>query len=1090
MKKLKKIILFLFIIIFSLKINTNSIFAATLSQDGLEIILTTDKEEYNQDEQIVATLTVTNTNIFTITNISLENIIPEGYMLVDNFEKTKQVKSLSAGETATLTVTYTISENEQTSNITPNTGDCSKITFWSVLLILAAIGIILILKKKKWKNFLSLFLCIIMISVNIMYTSIQINANEIDIKTIEIETIVKINKENIIIRAKVDYQSLLNENQTTYTVKFDSNGGSLVESQIIDEGNQVKKPDTPTRVGYIFVNWYSDSELKTPYDFSNVITKDIILYAKWEIQNQEVSKYPLNLDENDPDVEIYDLKTNIKSIVVGETEIVKFTSEIFANIVLEEKTVAIIDLNQNVIGYMNDDGIEGDEIASDGIYTLQTSLSNSQEAYITYYVAVKNLISDISVSIGFYIPLSDDEIREMEIVDTQISKLLSEISDYEKTEQHKQINALFEKLITDGLIVNDSVDYDSSYKFYSFQYSCGVQGGISLKDYENDLINSSIREENSEKQEMKDKEKNDFFSESIQNDSVGVDYNVINYENTRDVIILNGFEDSTFRRNYYNKLKNDWNNIGLNTIVDVDVTIQDMKNLADFDVIVFAMHGGLTHDTKTPALLINEMVTSTTDKLYSYELNTRKSVIRLSSNNTLKYGILPQFFTDSYNINDFDKTLIFSETCEFYGCDCYNTTPDYTMAQTFINLSAEAVIGYHNSVGAKYSRNIMKKTIEETFNGATIENALNTATTYYGKNDNLQNISEDKYIAYPIIDGNKNFILRSNGILTGNVLNASDSSPISRALIRIYDDGIFALTSTRTNTQGFFTIDGLSPGIYIMKITAGSYKSVRMEIEIKEGQITYLATSLLMKVKGLNNSYANGIISNSITAEGIDGVLIQMRNNWNNRNGKVLHTALTNENGYYEIKYNPGVYTLELSKDGFITNYINIFIGIIDLNSQNATLSPIAVEGTYRIVLTWGEYPDDLDSHVYGTYSNGNPFHVYYSHMYAYDTNDKTQICNLDIDDTTSYGPETITLNVINSKPYYYYVHHYSGSGAISTSNATVQVYRGSENIATFHAPTNQGTETYWNVFAIVNGELVIKNTITSSKDTAYVNME
>ena len=57
--------------------------AASDSQDGFEVTLTTDKEEYSKGEEIAATLTVTNTNDTAVSNVSLENLIPDGYKLAD-----------------------------------------------------------------------------------------------------------------------------------------------------------------------------------------------------------------------------------------------------------------------------------------------------------------------------------------------------------------------------------------------------------------------------------------------------------------------------------------------------------------------------------------------------------------------------------------------------------------------------------------------------------------------------------------------------------------------------------------------------------------------------------------------------------------------------------------------------------------------------------------------------------------------------------------------------------------------------------------------------------------------------------------------
>jgi len=70
-----------------------------------------------------------------------------------------------------------------------------------------------------------------------------------------------------------------------YTVEFNSNGGTQVASQTIVSGDKASEPSAPTRTGYTFAGWYSDSALTSVYNFSNAITSNIILYAKWN-QNE------------------------------------------------------------------------------------------------------------------------------------------------------------------------------------------------------------------------------------------------------------------------------------------------------------------------------------------------------------------------------------------------------------------------------------------------------------------------------------------------------------------------------------------------------------------------------------------------------------------------------------------------------------------------------------------------------------------------------------------------------------------------------------------------------------------------------------
>ena len=68
---------------------------------------------------------------------------------------------------------------------------------------------------------------------------------------------------------------------TKYTVTFETNGGSPVDSQQVVINGVVTKPTDPTKSGYVFEGWYSDSNLAYEYNFSTQVTSDITLYAKW-----------------------------------------------------------------------------------------------------------------------------------------------------------------------------------------------------------------------------------------------------------------------------------------------------------------------------------------------------------------------------------------------------------------------------------------------------------------------------------------------------------------------------------------------------------------------------------------------------------------------------------------------------------------------------------------------------------------------------------------------------------------------------------------------------------------------------------------
>ena len=79
---------------------------------------------------------------------------------------------------------------------------------------------------------------------------------------------------------KTDTKTTEDDN-TKYTVTFDSKGGSTINSQEVKKGNKVPKPTDPTRDGYTFGGWYSDSYYINEYNFTKTVSKDLTLYAKW-----------------------------------------------------------------------------------------------------------------------------------------------------------------------------------------------------------------------------------------------------------------------------------------------------------------------------------------------------------------------------------------------------------------------------------------------------------------------------------------------------------------------------------------------------------------------------------------------------------------------------------------------------------------------------------------------------------------------------------------------------------------------------------------------------------------------------------------
>ena len=87
--------------------------------------------------------------------------------------------------------------------------------------------------------------------------------------------------------------------KTNYTVSFDTTGGSAVGSVTVVNGKTVDKPADPTRENYVFMGWYADSALTTPYDFdAQPVTADVTIYARWAERVPGQTEYTVNYNFN------------------------------------------------------------------------------------------------------------------------------------------------------------------------------------------------------------------------------------------------------------------------------------------------------------------------------------------------------------------------------------------------------------------------------------------------------------------------------------------------------------------------------------------------------------------------------------------------------------------------------------------------------------------------------------------------------------------------------------------------------------------------------------------------------------------------
>lgn len=307
----------------------------------------------------------------------------------------------------------------------------------------------------------------------------------------------------------------------------------------------------------------------------------------------------------------------------------------------------------------------------------------------------------------------------------------------------------------------------------------------------------------------------------------------------------------------------------------------------------------------------------------------------------------------------------------------------------------------------------------------------------------------------------------------------TNNVPLEGATVKITEKNADSIARTRRTTSdssGAYALTGILKGTYVITVSKEGYIPVTEIITVGEGasEIIYNIT-----IEAISEAYggtgcASGTIYDVGTGLPVSGLTLYIRAGLENTVGDVIST-ISMDNGvadYTTAELPAGNYTVQIvdertgitEEERYITSAFNIkVLGGMTIGDQNGYVSNGVTSDELRIVLTWGSTPSDLDSHLVGPTADDSKFHVYYG--------DKTYgfEADLDVDDTSSYGPETVTIHSFNEGIYTYAVHDYTNknssySTAMANSGAQVKVYRGAELIATYNVPANMDG-TLWTVF-------------------------
>lgn len=334
--------------------------------------------------------------------------------------------------------------------------------------------------------------------------------------------------------------------------------------------------------------------------------------------------------------------------------------------------------------------------------------------------------------------LTSEDAAQMQLADDAVTAL-TESDEFAELDRSERLRAALDQvneLADSGLILPRSIFVDEENGMVSFEYTCGVLGGILVDEPEEE---SAAAMPDVNLQELSNAAKGDHGTAMI----------YYAFDNTVN----------SSRYPYYSYMKGFWTAMGLTTRIDTKVTVSNLRWMNRYDLCILSAHGAYytytrgwlwKHTRTEPIILLTEETSFAQDLAYGLDLLTHR-VIKING----RYCVTPSFFKNAYRFGQLKDTIIFSETCEFLGVD---NSIDTSMADALIAGGAKGVIGYVNNVYTVYSRSMLWDTVNHLILGQTLEASLQHASDTYGANDLIWYTSQGgkrphAAAAYPLLFG-------------------------------------------------------------------------------------------------------------------------------------------------------------------------------------------------------------------------------------------------------------------------------------------------------------------------------------------------
>ena len=341
-----------------------------------------------------------------------------------------------------------------------------------------------------------------------------------------------------------------------------------------------------------------------------------------------------------------------------------------------------------------------------------------------------------------------------------------------------------------------------------------------------------------------------------------------------DAVILNGMTDRQNVMDYCRRLQSQWTQTGLYTDLDTDVTVEDMKNLADYEFVYVKTHGCfISRPQNQPAegtagglsvIVLEQQQNASLNRAYQKDLANSRLVLVNG-----RYCITPGFIREYYGWGDLDGNIIFLGCCQLMGKDG-RVWEGWTSA--FEDCSLAAFVAFHNSNYTLYNLSLAETFVQELLSGRDVKTAYDAALARHGENDNVWfgNAGASRPAGTPLLRENSRTTLKNapawqaayyGFILNGGYLNSGQRYDVDNEDMNL--------------TEIAFALHDLdADGIPELIANAGYYAAgaTGYFYAFRDGSVTYLGDGPENRSRLYYSPYEPGLFERMASGPAVDTV--------------------------------------------------------------------------------------------------------------------------------------------------------------------------------------------------------------------------